>query len=260
MELTHPNGTVKSYPLQRLTKLYDGIDQLEDDMWDEMSEHQHHGAEHTNLWTITEEEGTSEPPDSDSGDDWPDDDYDDGTEEEDETAVVEVPTVDGDGRAWPDVPLGPLEVVPGLLSSDLISSMCDGPETPQAEVAPAPVTPSAADRLPSPDVPKDASPSPDLDSDEPESPWKRFDVLPSAPVDHAFYTSAPAQPSKAFLGRLTKEYRVLASSLPGSSFICCYKALLTIVLWLIRFYPCSRVRRPNRSPALANNWPREYAL
>lgn len=222
MELTHPNGAVRSYPLQRLTKLYDGIDQLEDDMWDEMSEHQHHGAEHTNLWTITEEEGASEPPDSDSGDDWPDDDYDDGTEEEDETAV-EVPTVDGDGRTWPDVPLGPLEVVPGLLSSDLISSMCDGPETPQADVAPTPVTPlaHAADRLPSPDVPKDASPSPDLDSDEPESPWKRFDVLPSAPVDHAFYTSAPAQPSKAFLGRLTKEYRVLASSLPGSSFICC---------------------------------------
>jgi len=83
------------------------------------------------------------------------------------------------------------------------------------------------DRVPSPDVPKDAaddlSPE-DLDSDDgAESPWKRFEVLPSAPEDHAYYNSAPAQPSKAFLGRLTKEYRVLASSLPESILVRAYE-------------------------------------
>ncbi|KAJ7275196.1 hypothetical protein B0H12DRAFT_1227721 [Mycena haematopus] len=219
VELTHPNGAVKSYPLQRLTKLYDGIDQLEDDMWDEMSE-QHAAHEENPLWTINEE-----PADSDSGDDWPDHDYDDGTGEEDGT-TAEVPIVNGNGRVWPELPL---EVVTALLSSDPISSIYIGPETPRSEVAPGPATPvpHRIDRLPSPDVPKDAADDPsteDLDSDdEPETPWKRFEILPSAPEDHAYYTSAPAQPSKAFLGRLTKEYRVLASSLPDSILVRAYE-------------------------------------
>ncbi|XP_006454656.1 hypothetical protein AGABI2DRAFT_114397 [Agaricus bisporus var. bisporus H97] len=34
--------------------------------------------------------------------------------------------------------------------------------------------------------------------------WKRFDVLPSAPPDHAFYSKPPAQPGRAFLGRVLK--------------------------------------------------------
>ena len=45
--------------------------------------------------------------------------------------------------------------------------------------------------------------------------WKRFDILPTPPPDHAFLTVVPTQPSKAFMTRLYKEYRVLASSLPG---------------------------------------------
>lgn len=45
--------------------------------------------------------------------------------------------------------------------------------------------------------------------------WKRFEVLTSAPADHAFYTSVPTRPSKQFMTRLQKEYRILASSLPG---------------------------------------------
>ncbi|KAF8213205.1 hypothetical protein K438DRAFT_1803556 [Mycena galopus ATCC 62051] len=224
VELTHPNGAVKSYPLQRLTKLYDGIDQLEDDMWDEMSEHQHGVHEENPLWTINEE-----PADSDSGDDWPDDDYDDGTGEEDgDGAAAEITTMNGNGHAAPQLFLGPLEVVSGLLSSGLLS-IYGGPETPRPEVVAGPATPMPheVDKLPSPDVPKDAadSPSPEaLDSDdERETPWKRFEVLPSAPEDHAYYTSPPAQPSKAFLGRLTKEYRVLASSLPDSILVRAYE-------------------------------------
>ncbi|KAJ6519669.1 hypothetical protein C8R45DRAFT_30290 [Mycena sanguinolenta] len=222
VELTHPNGSVKSYPLHRLTKLYDGIDQLEDDMWDEMSEHQA-AHEESPLWTINEE-----PVDSDSGDDWPDYDYDDGTAEEDLTPT-EVPVVNGNGRAWLDVPVGPLEVVTALLSSQPISSVFIGPETPTSEVAPRLVTPvpQNVDRLPSPDLPEDTVDDPSTADiaidDEPESPWKRFEILPSAPVDHAFYTSPPAEPSKAFLGRLTKEYRVLTSSLPESILVRAYE-------------------------------------
>ncbi|KAJ6509383.1 hypothetical protein C8R47DRAFT_1098497 [Mycena vitilis] len=220
VELTHPNGALRSYPLQRLTKLYDGIDQLEDDMWDEMSEN--HGVlEENSLWTINEEGGAWEPADSESGDDWPDhDDYEE-ADEEDEPGS-QVPLVNGGDRAWPDVPLGPLELIPGLLS--LYPKSVISP--PEVEPGPATPVPRQVDRLPSPDVPKDAADDPppeDLDSEDGESPWKRFEVLPSAPEDHAYYTSAPAQPSKQFLGRLTREYRVLASSLPDNILVRAYE-------------------------------------
>lgn len=73
-------------------------------------------------------------------------------------------------------------------------------------------------RPPSPDVPKDVFDDTGVINDDSEHfgpRWKRFDILPSVPHDHAFYTSSPAQPSKSFLARLTREYRVLESSLPG---------------------------------------------
>ena len=74
-------------------------------------------------------------------------------------------------------------------------------------------------RAASPDVPKDVV---DVEAAGKRTPpeehphWKRFDVLPSAPPDHAFYGTPPAQPSRSFLARLSKEYRVLSSSLPGT--------------------------------------------
>ena len=53
------------------------------------------------------------------------------------------------------------------------------------------------------------------DSDNDDRYWKRFDVLPSAPTDHAFYDKPVAQPSRAFMARLHKEYRALSTGLPG---------------------------------------------
>jgi len=50
---------------------------------------------------------------------------------------------------------------------------------------------------------------------EVEERWKKFTFLPSVPPDHAFFDTPVAQPSKAFMTRLNKEYRVLGSSLPG---------------------------------------------
>lgn len=49
----------------------------------------------------------------------------------------------------------------------------------------------------------------------PELSWKQFDILPCAPVDHAFYSDPPAQPGKGFTTRLHREYRALESGLPG---------------------------------------------
>ncbi|KAF8990781.1 hypothetical protein BDZ89DRAFT_1086942 [Hymenopellis radicata] len=52
--------------------------------------------------------------------------------------------------------------------------------------------------------------------DSPDLPWKRFDILSSCPVDHAYYASPPAQPSK-------KEYRILTSSLPDNIIVRTYE-------------------------------------
>jgi ubiquitin-conjugating enzyme E2 O len=54
---------------------------------------------------------------------------------------------------------------------------------------------------------------------EVEERWKKFAFLPSVPPDHAFFDTPVAQPSKTFMTRLNKEYRVLGSSLPGISLI-----------------------------------------
>ena len=54
---------------------------------------------------------------------------------------------------------------------------------------------------------------------EVEERWKKFTFLPSAPPDHAFFDTPVAQPSKTFMTRLNKEYRVLGSSLPGMSLV-----------------------------------------
>lgn len=90
------------------------------------------------------------------------------------------------------------------------------PKMPDEDIEMGEPTPPAM----TPDVPQDVTPAeepqpPSASSEELEKYWKRFDVLPSAPVDHAFFNTPVATPSRTFLARLTKEYRVLESSLPG---------------------------------------------
>lgn len=180
------------------------MEQLEDDMWgDEMSEGQ--GDNNEEVWSM-EEDGIWRPQaDGEDGEEW---------EETDDDDEVEDITMDVDEVDWPDSSpsSGP--------TSDKYSSPNVQADTPRAPDSVHIMTP-----LPSP-PPSVVSPSiatePSLESDVHESddaddkyPWKRFDILASAPPDHAFFSSTPAQPSKSFLGRLSKEYRVLANSLPG---------------------------------------------
>ena len=53
------------------------------------------------------------------------------------------------------------------------------------------------------------------DIDPSETPWQSFQILASAPPDHAYISQPTGQPTRAFSQRLNKEYRVLSSSLPG---------------------------------------------
>lgn len=54
---------------------------------------------------------------------------------------------------------------------------------------------------------------------EVEERWKKFAFLSSVPPDHAFFDTPVAQPSKTYMTRLNKEYRVLGSSLPGMGLV-----------------------------------------
>lgn len=61
------------------------------------------------------------------------------------------------------------------------------------------------------------SPPPEMDDDDANIPWAKFKVLPSAPPDHAFLSKGTrgGQQSRQFMSRLSKEYRLLTTGLPG---------------------------------------------
>ena len=184
--MTHPNSTTSIYPLERLTKLYDGFDQLEDDGWDDLEgvEDEDNGE---GVW-LKDDHGIWQYHLHDADDDdWEemDDDEDDETQAEEEIFTMDI------------------DEAP-LLESSMATSMV--------------TFPSVVFHTQDEDTEPDTSPDPEggtIESVTGDTPWTRFDILPSAPQDHAFYSSMPAQPSKVFLGRLSKEYRVLSGSLPG---------------------------------------------
>jgi ubiquitin-conjugating enzyme E2 O len=162
------------YPLERLTKLYDGIEQIEDDVW---------GDDPLDPYALyTEDEGQIM---------WQTETGDNEWEDVDDDVSMEV-----DPLGWAD------EVV-----NESLPSPSSGLHGPAPHDMPYVVPPLMRDA-------------------KVELAWKRFDILPCAPHDHAYISSTPSQPSKSFLGRLTKEYRVLSSSLPGLCKVQCH------FLWL----------------------------
>lgn len=132
-----------------------------------------------------------------------------GEADTDEWVDDEEDAMDVDEESWAD----PAMEVSTPEPAAGVSLASDGVNTPEPPTL----------RPTSPDVPKDAvEDESDKNAQPAEEPnWKRFEILASAPVDHAFYSSVPAQPSRNFLARLNKEYRVLSTSLPGVwPFIC----------------------------------------
>lgn len=180
MEITQPDSTIKTYPLERLTKLYDGIEQLEDDLWgDETSAaHEMYSDDGEQTWTMNEDGVWQPEPDSNE---W--EEYDDDSDAE------EYGSMDVDSGGWAD--------------EDMVEEPTQLPQSVKS-----------ATSLKKADVEHSLAALDQPGSMEDDT-WKRFDILSSTPQDHAFFSSPPAQPSKSFLGRLTREYRVLSSSLPG---------------------------------------------
>jgi ubiquitin-conjugating enzyme E2 O len=208
VEVTHPGLSRGIYPLEQLTKLHDGIEQLEDGMWDDVSDLQDGSdtlPENDQVW-LMDEGGTWQLHNvSNDSDEW----------EETDGGNEDLMDVDNPWDAEPSV--GSEHEMPLLVSMPRSN-------TPRASV---PTASTALLQSVTPQTTRQASPgvtelansilTDDEGNNESHTPscWKRFDVLSLAPLDHAFYSSPPAHMSKSFLGRLSREYRVLSNSLPG---------------------------------------------
>ncbi|KAH8998837.1 hypothetical protein EDB86DRAFT_2910381 [Lactarius hatsudake] len=223
VEVTLPNGVVAKYPLERLTRLYDTLEQLED-LWGEGSIQDEHDHDHVHdhdaeVWEMDEDGIWQAQPNGDDNDEWEE------TDGEDEYVMeVEADAQIEDIRA-------PDNEVHTSWWDHIVPTMTTVPAD-QQDTASVSQDPSSTLRSSSPDVPRDATEKEDVLVDEAgingeggdrESHWKRFEVLPEAPRDHAFFNSTPSQPSRNFLTRLQKEYRALSSSLPESIIVRAYE-------------------------------------
>ena len=212
------------YPLERLTRLYDTLEQLED-LWGEGSAqddlendpvHDHdHDAE---VWAMDEDgvwQAQASSDENEEGEETDEDEEDYDMDVEEDAQMDDIHTQDNEVHtSWWD------HIVPAVTSVP----------ADQQDTASVSQDPSSTLRSSSPDVPRDATEKEDVlvhganvggvDEDgERETHWKRFEILPEAPHDHAFYNSTASQPSRNFLTRLQKEYRALSSSLPGRLFL-----------------------------------------
>lgn len=217
-----------TYPLERLTRLYDGIEQLEEDAFDAGSDDGHSHGEGEETWAM-DEDGIWQPE----------------TQENDEWEDISIQGVEAEGDMEIDEVKGLMEVDSILLPSEAAQTESSG-------------APANADLRPLEDLEGVAvAEVVGVQQDDlgEEIQWKRFEILPSAPPDHAFFSSSPALPSKSFLGRLSREYRVLTSSLPGP---CSHKTfffcLSTLLPFESRFYPCTRIRGSYGPTPVLNNW------
>ena len=192
-----------------MTRLNDGLEQIEDLWGDDLSEsHSEYAYENEDGGTleIQTEDGHWQQYSGEPEDEWIDEDDDEAM------SIVELETEPNDieeileGTAVADSN----GVVPGAWPTREIA---DDHDTPRPPSTPVPIVADNASQ-------SACANAMEVEAAEPSQPtslpsWKRFDILPSAPADHAFLGTPPAEPSRQFLARLQKEYRALSSSLPG---------------------------------------------
>lgn len=201
-------------PLQRLTRLYDGLDQLEDMFEGGLSE-----------------EGSSMEDIFPGGEEWLDG-PDTGVSVLRPQLVWSDQRIDeggGAGAGRVDVESSGEGGISDMMDACMDCSELDPPRFPgglpmdDMSTTPQIATTPVPHELSTP--PPVASQPHELlrDSENDDLYWKRFDVLPSAPTDHAFYDRPVAQPSRTFMARLHKEYRALSTGLPGTPTLVCLR-------------------------------------
>lgn len=185
---------VSILPLERLTRLYDSLEQIEDDGWDEEVSDRDSNEEYSEGIWLQDGDGVWRYEKSSDDDEWEE------TDEESEEMEVDIPWTETESSLGLDD--DSLNPPPSNVTLDLADS-----------ISPLPTSPSTSPEM-SQELVVNTTAKDTVEVDD-NSLWKRFEILPSAPTDHAFYSTSASQPSRAFLARLTKEYRALSSSLPG---------------------------------------------
>ncbi|KAF8807738.1 hypothetical protein BYT27DRAFT_7338382 [Phlegmacium glaucopus] len=219
VEVTHFNWTVANYPLERLTRLYDGIEQLEDEWNDSASDGERSFIDEGDRPWVMEADGTWHPEQPKADSEWEHindsmdvDEGDEGGVQRDDLHTME----QGETLVWAgQVP--EFRTHETILIPNIEAEYMEGLETGHQ---------SMRDKSCSPLDESEVSTmleSTDFQDDDDDTVWKRFEISSSAPPDHAFFSSSPGQPSKSFLGRLRREYHILATSLPDNILVRAYE-------------------------------------
>ncbi|KAJ3783382.1 hypothetical protein GGU10DRAFT_361067 [Lentinula aff. detonsa] len=191
LDVLHADGTSGTYPMERLTRLYDGIEQLEDDLYEDEEESEDENLVH-GIWDYDYHWG----PDELHNDS-------DGIEDEDLTDPND-------------------EHYPVHSTTETIASA----SSPQSE------PPVELDSLVDPKSGLEGEIQND-ESEQKDSNWENFKVLSSAPSDHAYFHTTAAQPSRQFMSRMNREYRILMNSLPENILVRAYEDRADLVRSLI---------------------------
>jgi ubiquitin-conjugating enzyme E2 O len=213
VSVMHPGSVVVTYPLERLTKLHDGLEQLQEVWWDDS-----YGEEE--VWSMGPDGSWQpQPPHFADGDEWEEmsDEDDNFMVTYDDTEPVEdTPTTNS--PALETLPSSLMQIIDSNTPKDSPFDD-DDDDSADSNMHDGPATPLSPTDVPN-DATVDATVADDSHNEAPAPP--QFDVLPSAPRDHAFYDSPPVQMSGPFLVRVTREYRVLQNCLPGSFLLTIY--------------------------------------
>ncbi|KAL5534072.1 hypothetical protein ACEPAG_533 [Sanghuangporus baumii] len=219
VKVTLPDLRKVDVPLERITRLHDGLEQLEDLWGDELSDsHSVYDSLHDDEGTyeVQTEDGQWQQFDDGSEEDWVDEDVDEALSDLYDVAD----SMEVDEITTPDTVIHGNGVAPGAWPSP---GEGDDNIQPEASSTPKPVC-SENSRM-STDIIRKQPPI--------EPSWKRFDILPSAPPDHAFFETTADQPSRQFMARLSKEYRALSTSLPESIIVRTYEDRTDLLRCLI---------------------------
>ena len=225
--------TTTKVPLERLTRLNDGLEQLED-LWGDDASDAHSDGEYSDggrrTYEVQTEDGQWMTIEADDDDEW--------IEDED----VEMSDGTGESDSDSEMPdLVPLSDSGDQNTVNIQAATSASGSTPTTRSAPIPVPGSwptaepatngdalATSSTPRPPNLTDEGVPPAEDANSPTlselSSCKRFEILPSAPADHAFISKSMGQPSRQFLGRLNREYKALETSLPGTQLLQCEEA------------------------------------
>ncbi|TRM60186.1 hypothetical protein BD626DRAFT_505743 [Schizophyllum amplum] len=209
VEVTFPNTKKGTFELKRLNKLQDGVTQLQDDLWN-------HGSDSGEDSDEDMEDGWEEAPgvEGEANNDWEWYDTQDrpaaAIEEDQDADKDEDADTDADADADADMDSAGSDTEDEEMSSTVVEEMITLP--------PEPSTKDDDAAVPAEDSSTSSAAGPST-----ESTWSRFEILPEAPHDHAFYDSPIDQRSKAFFSRLNREYKALQANLPDTIIVRTYE-------------------------------------